>query len=159
MSKQRKNLRDCDQGSIFVEALLVLPVITLLSVGVLEFGNVLWQRHQVQTGVRDAARYWARCKADTIAYVSNCNETKARNIAFYGTPNPPSPAVLRVPGWDDASELIILPAKADLPGAPDDGDVVYVEALVTYQDSPLFNLLQIDGITLSYAHNQRYIGW
>lgn len=159
MSEQRKNLRNCERGSIFVEALLVLPLVTLLSIGVLEFGNVLWQRHQVQTGVRDAARYWARCKANSIAYVSNCSQSKARNIAFYGSPNPPSPAVLRVPGWENASQLTILPTKANLPNVPIDSDMVYVEARLNYRGSPLFSLLRIDTITISYAHNQRYIGW
>ncbi|MDA5093101.1 pilus assembly protein [Aliiroseovarius sp. KMU-50] len=157
MLDKRQNLGRCEKGSIFVESLLVLPLITLLSVGILEFGNVLWQRHQVQTGVRDAARYWARCKPNVVGYTSNCSMTKARNIAFYG--NPQGTGALRVPNWQSDSQLTILPAKTDLPPSPNNGDKVYAKAELDYAGSPLFALLRINTVRIEYAHYQRYLGW
>ncbi|MBT8458711.1 MAG: pilus assembly protein, partial [Boseongicola sp.] len=57
----RKIAKEQD-GVVLVEALLALPILSLITFGILEFGNVMWQRQQLQVGVRDAARYWTRCR-------------------------------------------------------------------------------------------------
>ncbi|MCI2400419.1 pilus assembly protein [Aliiroseovarius sp. N1Y82] len=128
-----------------------------MTLAILEFGNVLWQRQQVQTGVRDAARYWARCKPVVPSFASNCTIDKARNVAFYGNPEGTPPR--RIPNWGQASQLTILPTKANLPGAPTETDLVYVRAELDYSGSPLFNLLALGTVTIVYAQYQRYIGW
>jgi len=68
------------EGALLTETLIVVPVITIFAVGILEFGNVFWQRHQVQVGVRDAARYWSRCRA--AAPFNTCSPEIAQNLAF-----------------------------------------------------------------------------
>jgi len=145
-----KDLSDDQHGVIFVEALLVLPILILLTFGILEFGNIMWQRQQVQVGVRDAARYWSRCRTD----VDTCNNI-ARNIAFYGTPDAGS--VPRVPSWDSASQLTISPNA--LPTTSADDDIVTVSGAVTYAGSPVFSRIFSNSITLNYAYEVRYIGW
>lgn len=47
------------QGASLLEFTVVLPFLLAFGLGVLEFGNLLYQYHQVTTGVRDAARYLA----------------------------------------------------------------------------------------------------
>ena len=143
-------LTEDQHGVIFVEALLVFPILIMLTFGILEFGNIMWQRQQVQVGVRDAARYWSRCRTD----VDTCNNI-ARNIAFYGTPGVGS--VPRVPGWDSASELEISPDM--LPTTPANDDIVTVIGKVPYSGSPVFSRIFSKGITLNYAYEIRYIGW
>ncbi|MDX5412148.1 MAG: pilus assembly protein [Rhodobacterales bacterium] len=144
------------QGALLTETLIVVPVVTIFAVGILEFGNVFWQRHQVQVGVRDAARYWARCHQDDV--FNTCSEQIAANLALYGQPS--TSTTLRVPGWDDPDSLDFsaLPDRIN-PLPTDDGYIVTVTGTHTYTGSPLMRLLQIEAFDFSYTHQQRYIGW
>jgi len=150
-----------ETGSILVETVVVLPVLTILSIGVLEFGNVLWQRHQLQTGVRDAARYWSRCPNFTTDAVC---EQIAENIAFFGRPDGDrSLHDLRVPGWYQApgganDHLTIDPATR--PAEPDLDDVFRVTGAVDYQGSPVIGALGLSGaIKIQYYFEGRYLEW
>jgi TadE-like protein len=160
-----QRFKESTGGAILVEALIVVPVVTILAVGILEFGNVFWERQQMQSGVRDAARYWSRCNQSALFVGANpptCDIATARNIAFYG--NPDGTGFLRVPGWSEDDELniywvrdnTILTAQPS-PATPD--DLVVVEGELDYFGSPLFGVLQIDPIVVTYRHTQRYIGW
>lgn len=148
-----------DDGSILIEALLAIPVVTIFAVGILEYGNVLWQRQQVQTGVRDAARYWSRCRPsdNSGGAFMPCSIDIARNIAFYG--NPAGSGNLRVPGWNDNAGLVITPLEGDLPTVTDNEDMATITGIAQYDASPIFHLLQIDPITIQYQFQMRYIGW
>jgi hypothetical protein len=147
-----------NEGSIFLEALIIIPFITIFAAGVLEFGNIFWQRHQMQVGVRDAARYWARCRDNIGAADAGCSETIARNIAFHGTIDGTGP--LRVPGWDTAADLILTPGTADLLVAnPGPGDTVVAQGINQYEASPLFGLLNLGAMTIRTRHEERYFGW
>lgn len=128
-------------------------MLTILTIGVLEFSNMLWQRQQMQIGVRDAVRYWSRCRPDFSS--GACSLAVARNIAFHG--NPAGTGPLRVPGWDDASELELVPATP--PTAPQATDLVSGVGRMNYVSSPLFGALEISAITMSYSYSQRYFGW
>jgi Flp pilus assembly protein TadG len=137
-------------GAVLVEAMIVIPFVTLFSVGILEFGNMFWQKEQIEVGLRDAARYVARCQTD-VSFAAACNETAARSIAFYGTATPGDSDGLRVTGW-----------------GPDEGDIVFTEPVEgvirastshVYTNSPLFAWLDLDAITIAAHHDERYIGW
>lgn len=142
-----------ERGSVLTEALIILPVIVIFTAGVLEFGNVLWQRQQLQAGVRDAARYYARCRPT----FNICSKDIARNIAFYGTPTPViGTTPERVPGWSDPTELTV----SDPQGTMDPTTtVITVTGSNVYQASPWFAAFGINEITVEYTHQQRYIGW
>nr|WP_246525347.1 TadE/TadG family type IV pilus assembly protein [Thalassovita aquimarina] len=141
------------QGTILVETLIVVPVLIILSFGLLEFGNMLWQRMQLQAGVRDAARYWSRC-ANSLNGVT-CSQTIARNIAFYGQPTVGS--YERVVGWNDASELTITPATPPSPPGPN--DVVTVTGRTVYRGSPVMGFVLGTAPTIEYSYQMRFIGW
>ncbi|MDU8913274.1 TadE/TadG family type IV pilus assembly protein [Aestuariicoccus sp. MJ-SS9] len=155
-----------ERGVVWVEALLAIPLLTIITIGILEFGTMMWQREQLQNGVRDAARYWARCRpTDQGASYMPCSIQTARNIAFYGDPRGSvdafgDPNPLRVPGWYDGAPgatLDILPATP--PTAPTADSLVSVEGRVLYQGSPLYAAILGDAVTLGYYHTTRYIGW
>lgn len=148
-----------DEGSILAEAMLVIPVVTIFAVGILEFGNVFWQRHLLEVGVRDAARYWARCRPlSGSEEFMHCSQTIARNIAIYG--NPAGTGNFRVPNWQDgAGSVTIEPAEADIPSQPTPTDVVIVKGTMTYAPSPLFRFLRTGNVAISYTHMERYYGW
>lgn len=137
---------------------MVVPVVTIFAIGVVEFGSIFWQRQQMQTGVRDAARYLSRCIPDPL--VSNCSLDKARNIAFYGTIAPTAPGCtsreLRVRGWCTAAQLTVSPPAIDPDDLPEE---LVVTGTVTYSGSPLFQFLRIEPIPFTYRMEVRYIGW
>ncbi len=139
------------------ETLIALPIMLIMTVGLLEFGNMMWQRQQLQVGVRDAARYWARCRptTGTGAAFMTCSIAQARNIAFTGDPSGALP--LRVPGWDSATELTIEPATP--PASPVSTDIVLVRGEVPYQASALFQRVIGANVTIGYYHTTRYVGW
>lgn len=140
-----------DDGTILAEALLVIPVVTIFAVGILEFGNVFWQRQLLEVGVRDAARYWSRCNP----VFATCSLATARNIAIYG--NPEGTGELRVPNWEGSGAITILPSVQVT--SPSAGDTVVVTGTMTYSPSPIFGFLQIGNISISYTHQERYYGW
>lgn len=153
--QNRKGFTSDQEGAVLAETLIVVPVMLILTFGILEFGNMLWNRMQMQVGVRDAARYWSRCPAS----FSTCSETIARNIAFYGHPAGASGGSLRVPGWNAAAQLTITPAAAALPSAPTAADIVTITATTTYQGSPAIRALLSDDVTMSYTYETRFVGW
>lgn len=140
-----------DDGTILAEALLVIPVVTIFAVGILEFGNVFWQRHLLEVGVRDAARYWSRCKPT----FSPCSQSIAKNIALYG--NPEGAGSLRVPNWSGEDAVTILPSVPVT--NPSSGDTVVVTGTMDYAPSPVFGFLEIASVSISYTHQERYYGW
>ena len=144
-----------EDGAVLVETLIAMPVLTLLTFGILEFGNLMWQRQQLQIGVRDAARYWSKCRSS--ATFDTCDIDIARNIAFFGHPD--GSGSLRVPEWDDPSELTILPSEDDLWTSPDLDNFVVVEGRVAYQGSPVFNAVFSDSIEIGYWATMRHYGW
>ncbi|MBE0454142.1 MAG: pilus assembly protein [Roseovarius sp.] len=147
-------------GVVLVEALLIIPVLTILTFGILEFGNMMWQRQQLQVGVRDAARYWSRCRDTINMQVTACNETVARNIAFYG--NPGGTGNLRVPGWGPGTagaSLTFDPPKGSFEGTPGPEDIVRVAGAFNYIGSPVYDTILGGVITISWETEMRYIGW
>ena len=132
-------------GAVLAETLIIVPFVTFFSVGILEFGNMFWQKQQVETGLRDAARYWARCQ-QSASFTANCSQTIARNIAFFSQP---TVGTLRVPAWNPDEDTIDIVRT---------GDVIRASTTYTYGSPMLFAWLGID-ITLNAYHEERYIGW
>ncbi|TPM03811.1 pilus assembly protein [Mesorhizobium sp. B2-3-11] len=144
-----------ERGAVLAEALLIVPFVTLFSVGILEFGNMFWEKEQVETGLRDAARYLARCQPSNAlsGYVSQCSDTVARRIAYYGTSDPAATA-LRVPGWGPSGSAIVF-ATVTRAGKP----VTVASTSLAYSNSPLFGWLGLANLTIRAYHEERYIGW
>ncbi|NDW01112.1 TadE/TadG family type IV pilus assembly protein [Salipiger sp. PrR002] len=146
-----------ERGSVIAETLIAFPILTLVTFGLIEVGNIMWEREQMQAGLRDAARYWSRCRPATANFASTCSEDYARNIAFYGGPS--SSDTLRVPGWSDPSQITFTPAKADLPTNPAPDDLVVVSGEVTYSRPGAMTLLFGESFTIAHSVELRHIGW
>jgi Flp pilus assembly protein TadG len=144
-----------EHGAVLAEALIIVPFVTLFSVGILEFGNMFWEKEQVETGLRDAARYLGRCQPSSVSFVSQCSQTVARRIAYYGTSNPAATA-LRVPGWGPSGSAIVFATVTR--GAAGD-KVIVASTSLAYSNSPLFGWLGLPNITIQAYHEERYIGW
>jgi Flp pilus assembly protein TadG len=140
------------EGAVLAEALLAVPFVTLFAAGILEFGNVFWQRMQIDAGLRDAGRYLSRCRPTTPTYTSSCSTATAKLIAFYGTQSPAEGAALRVRGWGPSlADITVTPVDAN-------GTITVLTAHI-YEASPLFSWLGVDAITINSSHEERYMGW
>lgn len=139
-----------ERGSVLAETLLVIPFLTLLAAGILEFGQIFWQRQQIETGLRDAARYMARC---SIHCPTDCERT-ARNLAYHGTVDGSGP--LRVPNWPGGSETITFTFTYTSTG---DEDRVTAETVHTMIESPVLAWLGLGEIAVTANHSQRVIKW
>lgn len=151
-----------EKGAALVETTLLLPVILALSAGVLEFSNLFYKKLLIEAGLRDAARYWARCP--TIGGFS-CSKTIAQNIAVYGSPGVGTP---RVSGWlpgdvvvDDTTYSTPNPIVSGEPlfRGPANIITVHVSTTFTYSGTSLLNYIGIGNVTLNGAHEERFIGW
>src|SRR5258707_1844738 len=75
------------EGSAFVEAAVVLPVLVPLMLGFLEFSWYFHKQQLVESGVRDAARYLARtngANSDANPCSVASAVSNAQNIAVNG---------------------------------------------------------------------------
>lgn len=142
-----RNFLSDEQGVAMTEAIIVVPFLTFLAISVLEFGSVLWQREQIETGLRDAARYMARCRHS----VDTCQNV-ARNLAYYGSSSVTTR--LRVRDWNADNSPITFNESAS-------GSSTIISATTTHRfpGSPLFSALGIGNISVTANHNQRKIGW
>ncbi|MBP2237506.1 Flp pilus assembly protein TadG [Sinorhizobium kostiense] len=141
-----------EEGAVLAEALVAVPFVTLFAAGILEFGNVMWERMQIDAGLRDAGRYLSRCRPTSPTYTATCSEATAKTIAYYGTQTPAAGAALRVLGWGpDLADITVNPAGAD--------GTFTISTAHQYVASPLFGWLGIDAITISVSHEERYMGW
>jgi Flp pilus assembly protein TadG len=141
-----------EDGAVLAEALVAVPFVTLFAAGILEFGNIFWERMQIDAGLRDAGRYLSRCRPTTPTYTSSCTQATAKLIAFYGTQSPAANAALRVPGWGpNLADITVSPVNAD--------GTITIQTAHVYETSPLFAWLGLDAITINSSHEERYMGW
>jgi hypothetical protein len=140
-----RRFRSEESGTALVETLITLPIFIIFMAGILEFGALLYTKQQVETGLRDASRYLARCPTDPVY---GCSANIAINIALNGSPAGGTP---RVQDWT-AGDITITPA-AGL------GTPVRVSTDFNYQGSPIIGFLGITSIRITAFHEDRYIGW
>jgi Flp pilus assembly protein TadG len=158
-----------ERGAILVEMTLITPLMIALSAGVFEFGNLIHQKLLIEAGLRDAARYAARCNSQLYSDYGlaaiNC-ATNAENIALYG--NVAGSGTARVAGWSGTNVTIDIANLADCKDAVVGGVTHYrsvtekvciVRAVSTFQynGTALLAYLGLSPITLNGVHEERYI--
>lgn len=79
-------------GTAALEMTILTPVLLVIGLGVVEFGNLMFKRHLIENGMRDAARYLAG-----LAACDTASKEAAANIATRGTID--TSGVFRVAGW------------------------------------------------------------
>ncbi|WP_181177645.1 TadE/TadG family type IV pilus assembly protein [Mesorhizobium sp. B4-1-1] len=150
-----------DGGAVLVEMTLVTPFVLLLSAGVFEFGNILNTRMLLDAGVRDAARYMARCSSDW-----NTCSGYATNLAVNGAITGGS---ARVPGWTigqvTITKALSIPAMDPATGTElylsptSNVEVVQVSTTFPYANLGLWSYLGFGQLNLTVFHQERIFGW
>ncbi|MCR4264853.1 TadE/TadG family type IV pilus assembly protein [Nitratireductor sp. ZSWI3] len=154
------------RGSVLVEMTLITPLMIALSAGVFEFGNLFYKKLLIEAGLRDAARYAARCN-QTFQPALDC-EANARNIAVFG--NVSGTGAARVSGWTtavvtvDQDYLQTDAVVSDVQVYRSDGDYVYtVRAATSFAvppaDASLLAYIGLGTVTLTASQEERYVGW
>ncbi len=145
-------------GTAAMEAAIAAPVVLILMVGAIEYGNLLYNANLIQTGLRDAARYLARVD-DPMQ-----REQEAKRLAVTGTISGSAPA--RVAWWQEGHITISrrsLTNTSDAEGRRPlrGGDEVYVVRVATEVDYRGFGTLSAlgrDALRLAFAHEERVVG-
>jgi hypothetical protein len=149
-----------EDGAALVEAMVVLPFFMVLALGILEFGNLLYQYHHIVSGVRDAARYLARVQDPTSA------ESTAKQIAVTGETSGGDKRV----SWWNTSDITVSYTNIANPIDPGTGErpyrddstvtIIRVTANVSYPGIGFLDLLGLGSpLDISISHEQRHIGF
>lgn len=161
--------RGDDRGAILVEMTLITPLMITLSAGVFEFGNLIHQKLLIEAGLRDGARYGARCNSQMYTDYGfaaiNC-DANAENIALFG--NIAGTGTVRVKGWSTTDVTIEIANAADCKDAVDSGVTKYrsvtpkvcivrATSSFSYTGTGLLAFLGLSPITLNGAHEERLI--
>ena len=165
-----RSFRREQQGSVLVEMALVAPLMLTISAGVLEFGNLIYSKSLMESGLRDAARFAARCNSQlytesNISPVVNC-ATAARNIAVFGNPGGTGTARVRNLIADDVAIAIADPASCH--DAVSGGVIQYhsvtaqvcivrASGTLNYAGIGMLTLIGIGPIALQGAQEERLI--
>jgi Flp pilus assembly protein TadG len=164
-----KRFRREERGAAIVEMTLVTPLMISLAAGVFEFGNLIHQKLLIEAGLRDGARYGARCNSqmytDFGLAAPNC-AINAENLAVFG--NVAGTGNARVTNWGAANVTIDIANAADCRDAVVGGVAQYrsvtpsvciVRATSTfnYQGVALLAFLGLGPITLNSSHEERLI--
>jgi len=104
-----KYKKSSEQGNVFIELALVMPILILLIAGIIQFGFILNAKVAVNSASYEAAR---------AATLSDKPELDAANSAL-------SYACSTLPGWSFDERLSL---KVDVSGT-DPGDIVQVEVI------------------------------
>jgi hypothetical protein len=157
-----------EEGAALVEAAVLFPFLAVLLFGAFEVSRILLDRHLVETGVRDAARYLARTDDPLAAG----NRLQARRIAVFGTADGSGAPRL---GWWAPPELVggdcgsfcaLVTETVNIDPTTGGkrfrgGDTVRSVEVVAFLDHPglgTFRLLGIPGLRMRVAHRERVIG-
>lgn len=149
-----RRLKPDEGGSIVVEFAIMLPVLMLLSSGLIEVGRAYIQASAVQKGVRAAALFAARAATP----LSNVDKQRAENLARTGTVD--GSGALLVPGWGGAGATIDITATSTFSVGTQALPIIRVEASVPFQPvlPNVFALTGFGSHTISVRHEQAYVG-
>lgn len=149
-----------ERGAALVEMTLITPLMLTLAAGVFEFSSIIHAKLLIETGLRDGARYIARCYRSEPP--TAC-ETSGINIAVMG-----GTGTARVNNWTTGQVSVSYETTAiavdedGLQNYRSNSGEVRVVAISTdyaYSGTGLWAYLGFGALTLSMAHEERVLGW
>lgn len=149
-----------ETGVALIELAVVLPILAVLSLGIMEFSNLYYKYQLVQNGVRDAARYAASLP---YAPTDAAQNGRIKNFAVTGQPSGGS---RRISWWTAANVSVTWSTVANpaLSGGlqsyrySGDVPVVTVSASVPYSSLGFLGFLQVGSLTIKSSHKERVFG-
>jgi Flp pilus assembly protein TadG len=141
------------EGVSAVEFALMLPVLLLITAGMIDLGRALYQTNVIEKGLRAGAMYAARNDYP----LTSGQQTEAQNIVKKG--NRDGTGSYLVSGWSDSTSLSIFTTTEIVDGTP--LPVYHFVAAVPFDPllPGLLSALNLDDIKIRLAHEQAYIGY
>lgn len=161
MTRLFRQFRDCTSGSALLETTIIFPLVLILMVGTIEMGRAVHVYHTADKSMRSAVRYLARV-SEPATCDGSWGQENAKNLAVFGTTDPPDGAYPLIAGWDDLAEPVTFSFPQRDPECsepfPDDPLVLRIAA-----DIPMtVQLLEAIGlpstVTIRVRHEERHIG-
>lgn len=155
------------RGATMLELAVVLPVVMMLGMGAIEFGNLIYKDHLLWNGVRDGARYLARLPYDSTNTTQiAANDAKAKNIAVTGVT---SGGTARVATWTTGQVTVAYTTVANASTCGTGGvqqcyrgassiTMVTVSTSFSYQSLGFMGFIGLGSTTLTASHQERLIG-
>ena len=147
------------EGSALIEGAIIVPVLSVIVLGVFEFSWLIDQQHLISTGIHDAARYIARSANPNDLTI----QKHAKNLATTGAIDGNT---ARVRGWT-AHDVNIRYASVKNP-VDTDGSTLFrggaviqsvtVSTTFTVPSLGFFGFLGLKPPTLTVSHQERVIG-
>lgn len=108
---------DPERGQAAVEFAMALPILCMLLVGIISYGQMIWTSMDLTSATRDGARRAAAARADT----SVAPETQVRTVLrnSLDRTNPDDVAVTVSGGWERDARVTVrssLPYELDVMG-------------------------------------------
>ncbi len=157
MIRQIRYIRGTDEGSVVVEAALLLPIMLALGLGAADASNMMLQNHKIETQLVMAGNYLAKSQTP------NLYETQAKNLASTGQLESGGSEIIS--GWS-ASDITVsynrVTNESTETGteylAGDTVTIVKISTTVTYQGFGILRSLFGSSIQLKGAYEERVIG-
>lgn len=156
-----------DRGTAVLEAAVTFPLLMTLGFGAFEFSNAFFEHQEITTGVRDAARYFARLPVlNPGDNPCDLDQTAAKNLAVFGTIDATTPPrVPRIdknnPGWT-VGEVAIACTPVDNSALTYRGAttlyIIRVTATVPYPQLGFMTAIGLTAPTFTLTHFERWIG-
>jgi Flp pilus assembly protein TadG len=158
----------CERGATLVEMTLIVPLLISLSAGVFEFGHLIQNKLLLEAGVRDGARYGARCNTSLTGSPTGMNcISNVRNIAVTGTHDGSGSA--RVKNWV-VGDVTVAIRNDEVAKDPVTNAVLYrsqtshvqvirVTTSYSYTGASLLSHLGFGPFTISASHEERFLGF
>ncbi len=135
-----------------VEAAIILPVLLLLGFGAADYGNLLLQKHRMNSGLVAAGNFLARSSTPEAL------EAPARNLAVTGSTTGRD---TRVKGWQISDVAIRYRSQPNNNGAyRGAGNIrtVIISSQANYTGFGIVTLISPGGITIRSRYEERILG-
>ena len=147
------------EGSALIEGAIIVPVLSVIVLGVFEFSWLIDQQHLISTGIDDAARYIARSANPNDLTI----QKNAKNLATTGAIDGDT---ARVKGWTTRDVKITYASVNNSVGTngltPFRGGAVIQSVTVSTTFSVpslgFFGFLGLKPPALTVSHQERVIG-
>lgn len=153
--------RGGERGAALIELAIVIPFLTVLGLGVMEFANYFFNYQLLQNSVRDAARYAASLPYDSTNTTQN--DAAIKSIAVTGVTTGGTKKV----SWWSTSDVSVTwgtVVNTALSGGlqsyryAGNVPVVTVSTSVAYPSLGFLGFLGLEGMTLQASHKERVFG-
>jgi Flp pilus assembly protein TadG len=154
-------VRGGERGAALIELAIVIPFLTVLGLGVMEFANYFFNYQLLQNSVRDAARYAASLPYDSTNTTQN--DAAIKSIAVTGVT---TGGTKKVSWWSTSDVSVIWGTVVNtaLSGGlqsyryAGNVPVVTVSTTVAYPSLGFLGFLGLEGMTLQASHKERVFG-